>query len=92
MAIGLKQPLKWLEETGGLLIHYSWMMAIPLYAGFGFMESVGFLFVSQLFGGLLLGYVFLQSHNAMEVRKWVCGSDRICRSYLLGKGSVGLGL
>jgi len=67
MAIGPKQPLKWVEESGGLLIHYSWMMAIPLYAGFGFLESVGFLFVSQLFGGLLLGYVFLQSHNAMEV-------------------------
>eukprot|EP00959_Pyramimonas_sp_CCMP1952_P393843 8252586-Pyramimonas_sp.AAC.1 len=68
-AIGLKDRAKWAEETGGILIHYACMMAIPLSAGYSVLGSIGFLTVAQLWGGWLLGYVFIQSHNAMQVAR-----------------------
>lgn len=66
-AISLKDRAKWVEETGGILAHYALMMAIPLYAGYSLLGAVGFLTVAQLFSGVFLGFVFVQSHNAMEV-------------------------
>uniref|UniRef100_A0A7S0RZB0 Cytochrome b5 heme-binding domain-containing protein n=1 Tax=Pyramimonas obovata TaxID=1411642 RepID=A0A7S0RZB0_9CHLO len=56
-----------IKETSGILAHYALMMAIPMYAGYSLLGAVGYLMVAQLFGGWFLGFVFMQSHNAMEV-------------------------
>ncbi|KAK3241811.1 hypothetical protein CYMTET_48456 [Cymbomonas tetramitiformis] len=66
-AIGLKDPTQRLLETSLIGLHYAWMMSVPLYAGLSIIQSVLFLVVAEMLSGFLLGFVFVQSHNAMEI-------------------------
>lgn len=66
-AINLKDASERLLETSLIALHYAWMMSVPLYAGLSIMQSVLFLVVAEMLSGFLLGFVFVQSHNAMEI-------------------------
>lgn len=53
-------------EIATLALHYAYMIAI-CWTCFSLTESLVFFFVSQAFGGLLLGTVFTINHNSMAV-------------------------
>jgi hypothetical protein len=53
-------------EVASLAVHYCWLLS----AAFGLLaplKAVAFVALSQFFCGILLGFVFIQSHNGMEV-------------------------
>lgn len=56
---------KWLE-WGTMLVHYVWFIGIAFYLLPGW-KPVAWMAVSELMSGFLLGYVFVLSHNGMEV-------------------------
>jgi len=53
-------------EWGTMLVHYIWFIGAAFYLLPGW-KSVTWMAVSELMSGFLLGYVFVLSHNGMEV-------------------------
>lgn len=53
-------------EVGLLAVHYGWLAGSACCL-LGLMKGLAFVAAAQMFGGLFLGYVFIQSHNGMEV-------------------------
>ena len=62
---GLSVGEKFLER-GTLFLHYAWFNCIAFYLLPGW-KAVAWMAVSELMSGFLLGYVFVLSHNVMEV-------------------------
>jgi len=55
-----------LAEVSTLALHYAWTLGAAV-AALGPLGGLAHILASQLFCGLLLSLVFVQSHNAMEV-------------------------
>jgi len=72
-AMFLKDPTVFVIENVGHAIHYSWMFAIPYSSGYSVLGCLWFMTVAQLFSGVLLSFVFVMSHNGMELNK--CAKD-----------------
>eukprot|EP01026_Neomeris_dumetosa_P031093 TRINITY_DN2470_c0_g1_i1.p1 TRINITY_DN2470_c0_g1~~TRINITY_DN2470_c0_g1_i1.p1 ORF type:complete len:486 (-),score=56.14 TRINITY_DN2470_c0_g1_i1:998-2455(-) len=53
-------------ELIGMCLHYAWCLGIAFYT-LPAPEAVGFVLGAELLGGLLLGAVFVISHNGMEI-------------------------
>nr|AKE48451.1 C18-delta6 desaturase protein [Pythium sp. BCC53698]ALE65995.1 delta6 desaturase protein [synthetic construct] len=54
-------------EKIGLLVHYAWMLALPVYANMSLVQAVIYHVTAQMFCGLLLALVFSIGHNGMSV-------------------------
>ncbi|XP_024379482.1 acyl-lipid (9-3)-desaturase-like [Physcomitrium patens] len=59
-------PAVWLLEKGTILFHYFWFIGVGWYLLPGWKPLV-WMVVTELMCGMLLGFVFVLSHNGMEV-------------------------
>jgi len=55
-----------IEESSLLLLHYVWYFGVS-FSALPFLKACAFVLLCQLFSGVLLSIVFVQSHNAKEV-------------------------
>ena len=54
-------------EVAGLTAHYVWTAALAIKAFGPTMAALGYFALSNIAGGLLVAFVFVQSHNGKEV-------------------------
>jgi fatty acid desaturase len=53
-------------EVATLCVHYLWVSAVA-FGGLGLLKGIGYILLSQAFGGLLLAAVFSLNHNGMVI-------------------------
>ena len=66
MTPGLQVHGPGMVETSLIMMHYAWLLGIA-FACLPAGQAVRWILTAQMLSGLLLGFVFIQSHNGMEV-------------------------
>ncbi|RHX99745.1 hypothetical protein DYB25_007319 [Aphanomyces astaci] len=65
---GTFDPLQYpVLERAGLVLYYTWNVALVYFSGMSFVQAISFLWVSQASCGLFLALVFSIGHNGMAV-------------------------